>query len=154
MSKPERTLWQGSLENGDTLIVTQNFGRIMSGSSTVHEWAWVNYASGSWNGEEGTFIAAAITDDVDDLRLQFNRESDLSIGLVLSDRIESSIVHQETALVGDASWVRVFVRRNPDGTMFTQSLGFDIDNVNPAYLQAVVLELEATVREAVGLPTA
>lgn len=150
--KPERTLWQGSLENGHTLVVTKNFGRILDGDKKISEWAWVNYASGTWEGEDGLFVAQAITDDVEDLHLQFAKEADLSIGLVLSDRIESSIVYQETALVGDAGWVRVFVRRNPDGSLFTQSLGFGIDDVDPAELEKVVLELETAVREAVGLP--
>ena len=152
--KRERSLWKGTLANGDTLIVTRNTGRIMSGNDTVEEWAWVNYASGHWDGEEGLYVATAITDDVDDLHLQFPKASDLNIGLVISERIESSIVYQETALLGGAGWVRVFVRRNPDDTLFTQSLGFSIDHVDPEALEKVVHELEITVREAVGMPTA
>lgn len=152
--KAERTLWQGKLATGETLVITRNFGRIMSGSEKLREWAWVNYASGNWDGEQGLYVATAIADDVEDLHLQFAKASDLGIGLVISDRIESSIVYQESALVGDAGWIRVFVRRNPDGTLFTQSLGFGIDHVDPQYLEKVVHELEVTVREAVGLPTA
>lgn len=150
--KRERTLWQSTLDNGHSLVVTKNFGWILDGDAKVAEWAWVNYASGTWDGEGGLFTAQAISDDVDDLYLQFPKESDLSIGLVLSDRIESSIVYQETAAVGDAGWVRVFVRRNPDGTMFTQSLGFNVDDVDRNELETVVLELESSVREAVGMP--
>ena len=150
--KRERTLWQGTLGNGHSLVVTKSFGWILDGDTKVKEWAWVNYASGTWEGEEGLFSAQAIADDVEDLHLQFPTESDLSIGLVLSDRIESSIVYQETAAVGEAGWVRVFVRRNPDGTMFTQSLGFNVDAVDRAELERIVLELETSVREAVGMP--
>lgn len=150
--KPERTLWQGALADGTTLVVTRNFGRIMDNADTVREWAWVNYASGRWDGEEGLFVATAISDDVEDLHLQFAKEADLGIGLVISDRIESSIVYQETALIGDAAWVRVFVRRNPDGTLFTQSLGFGIDHIDPEYLEKVVYDLEQTARGAVGMP--
>ncbi|AZQ76273.1 MAG: hypothetical protein ACTHWJ_03455 [Flaviflexus sp.] len=148
----ERTMWEGKLEDGTTLVVTESFGRIVDGSETVKEWPWVNYASGEWEGEAGTFEATAIADDVDDLILEFGPQTDISVGLVISDRIESSIVYQETALVTDAGWVRVFVRRNPDGTMFTQSLGFNIDDADPATVEKVVLELEYAVREAVGMP--
>ena len=53
--KRERTLWKGTLANVDSLIVTRNTGRITSGTETVEEWAWVNYASGHWDGEEGLY---------------------------------------------------------------------------------------------------
>lgn len=149
--KSERTLWSGALADGRTVVVTENFGRIVDGSETVAEWAWVNYASGEWDGEAGRFDALAIADDVDDLTLDFGAQTDLGIGLILSDRIEASIVYHETALVTDVGWVRVFVRRNPDGTMFTQALGFNIENADPTKVERVVNELEIAVREAVGM---
>lgn len=149
--KSERTLWSGELADGRTVIVTEHFGRIVDGSQTVAEWPWVNYASGEWDGEAGRFDALAIADDVEDLTLDFGPQPDLDIGLILSDRIEASIVYHETALVTDVGWVRVFVRRNPDGSMFTQALGYNIDDAEPEKVEQVVNELEVAVRETVGM---
>ncbi|WP_147599402.1 hypothetical protein [Flaviflexus massiliensis] len=151
MMKSERRLWSGELADGRTVVVTEHFGRIVDGSQIVTEWPWVNYASGEWDGEAGRFDALAIADDVEDLTLDFGPQSDLDIGLILSDRIEASIVYHETALVTDVGWVRVFVRRNPDGSMFTQALGYNIDDAEPEKVEQVVNELEVAVRETVGM---
>ncbi len=152
MKKSERTIWSGNLVGGQTLMVTENTGRVEQDGTTVSEWAWVNYASGDWDGEKGTFDAVSIDGETEDLHLSFGRDTDLEVALILSDRIEASIVYQETALVTDAGWVRVFVRKNPDGSMFTQALGFNIDGAAPEKVEAVVNELEEAVREAVGMP--
>lgn len=133
------------------LVVRATTGDIVSETGTLRTFAWSQFASGTWDGEERTFIADAIDVDIESLNLAFTEDVDPRIGLILSDRIESSIVHTETARVGQAGFVRTLVRRDVDGSLFTQTIGVGVEGADPATVASIATELESSAREAVGM---
>jgi hypothetical protein len=70
----------------------------------------------------------------------------------LRERVQSSVVHSETVTVRGSRRVRVAVRRDEEGGLFTQIIGDSgLDLTDPA-VAAVVDAAEARVRDAAGLP--
>jgi hypothetical protein len=70
----------------------------------------------------------------------------------LRERVQSSVVHSETVTVRGNGRVRVAVRRDESGGLFTQVIGDgQVDLRDPA-VAAVVDAAEARVRDAAGLP--
>lgn len=140
------------LEDGTFFAVLTHEAIRVSEEGILDHWTWSQFASGEWDGEQRHFHATAIAEEHEDLDLVFGDEADPHIPLIISDRIESSIVYHETAFVTETGWVRVMVRRNPDGTLFTQTLGFGVDTVDPRQVTEVATALEKSVREATGMP--
>ncbi len=65
--------------------------------------------------------------------------------------VDSSVVHSERVVLGDGTVVRVALRRDGDGGLFTQVMGpGTVDLTEPA-TAAAVDAAEARVREAAGL---
>ena len=89
----------------------------------------------------GARRALALPDDADALR--FSRE--------FRDRVQQSVVHAVTVTLPGGGHAQVALRRDPDGALFTQTLGDDaVDPDDPA-VAAALARAEAAVREAAGL---
>ncbi|GGB92185.1 hypothetical protein [Cellulomonas carbonis] len=70
---------------------------------------------------------------------------------VLHERVQSSVVHHEQVALPGRRTVRVVLRRDADGRLFTQVIGTGhVDLTDPSTARAVD-EAEARVREAAGL---
>ena len=138
------------LVGGEVLAIYPHTGAILAGGEVQQRWAWSDYLSGSWDGEESVFSAQAIDPTLPDLQLEFAEEDNGDIAIIVADRIESSIVHTETADLADGI-VRVLVRRNPDGSCFTQTVTTASESSVRTGI-SVIDELETSVRMAVGLP--
>jgi hypothetical protein len=70
----------------------------------------------------------------------------------LRERVQSSVVLAETVLVPGGAQVRVALRRDEDGVLFSQVVGEGrIDLSNPS-VAALIDAAETRVREAAGLP--
>ncbi len=68
------------------------------------------------------------------------------------ERVQQSVVHAVSVTLPDGRRARVVLRRDEDGTLFTQVLGdSSIDLTDPA-VAAVVDAAEDEVRDAAGLP--
>jgi hypothetical protein len=90
----------------------------------------------------GARRALALPDDADALR--FSRQ--------FRDRVQQSVVHAVAVALPGGGHAQVALRRDPDGALFTQTLGDDaVDPADPA-VAAALSRAEASVREAAGLP--
>ncbi|MDO5723523.1 MAG: hypothetical protein Q4P33_03855 [Flaviflexus sp.] len=132
------------------LVVTENSGLILGVEAPERVWAWTDFLSGTWSREDNTFTARGI--DTEDLVLSFTDEVDPVIGVILADRIDSSIVFEQSAPLGQTGWLRVFVRRNPDGTLYTQTVVAGGEGVPEAELHRLAESLEAEARSTAGMP--
>ena len=76
---------------------------------------------------------------------------DERIALVVRERIEHSIVFQEHADLPSGLSARGLVRRDADGSLFTQIV---IDGQPDARDEADLDRLDASIRDVVGMPPA
>lgn len=132
------------------LVVTKNSGLILGEEAPERVWSWTDFLSGTWSQEENTFTARGI--DTEDLVLSFREEVDPVIGVILADRIDSSIVFEHSAPIGQAGWLRVLVRRNPDDSLYTQTIVVGGKEMPEGELHNLAERLEAEARSAVGMP--
>lgn len=142
---PAKPLAIEALADGTYLAIYEHTGMIVGGRT----WLWTDVTNGNWDGETRRFEAAAV-DGGEGLDLTFGEDSDPRIAITIADRIDSSIVYSETVTLG-RGWLRAYLRTNPDGTYFTQTVGADLEDVRPEVLDAVASDLEASVKEAAGL---
>jgi hypothetical protein len=85
-------------------------------------------------------------------RLRLTNDAPQPFPGVLRERVQSSVVHSETVTVRGSRRVRVAVRRDEEGGLFTQVIGDrGLDLTDPT-VAAVVDAAEARVRDAAGLP--
>lgn len=145
---PSKPVALDRLADGRILAIFPDSGMIV-GEGIVSEWLWANFTHGTWEGEERRFWADGVGDHPN-LDLVFIEDCQPTIGIIISDRIDSSIVYSETVSLG-GGWMRAYLRRNPDGSLFTQTMGSGLDGLNPAVIDQVAAELEASVREAAGV---
>jgi hypothetical protein len=71
---------------------------------------------------------------------------------VLRERVQSSVVHTETVTLRDGRRIRVALRRDESGGVFTQVLGEGTVDLTDPSVAALVDAAEARVRDAAGLP--
>ncbi|HEY0119365.1 MAG TPA: hypothetical protein VGC04_11345 [Cellulomonas sp.] len=90
----------------------------------------------------GTRRALTLPDDADALRFS----------LQFRDRVQQSVVHAVTVTLPDGGRAQVALRRDPDGRLFTQTLGDDSVDLADPEVAAALARAETTVREAAGLP--
>lgn len=147
---PRATMRIEQLLGDRYLVVTENSGMILGASAPERVWSWNDFLSGTWSRAENTFTARGI--DTEDLVLEFDSEVDPVIGVILADRIDSSIVFEQSAPVASAGWLRVLVRRNPDGSLYTQTIAVDAELLSEDELHELATDLETQARSAVGLP--
>ncbi|GEM_PF-5459998 len=115
-------------------------------------WLWTDMVSGEFDGETLNFTILGIADGGELVTLELTEDVERTFPLIVSDRIEDSIVYTETATLGEVSFLRVFVRRALDGSYFMQSLIYGpTPNQTPEQLGAILSELEASAWEATGL---
>ena len=69
------------------------------------------------------------------------------------DCVQQSVVHAVTVTLPGGAHAQVALRRDPQGELFTQTLGSsdEVDVADPA-VAAALAKAEAAVREAAGLP--
>lgn len=67
------------------------------------------------------------------------------------ERVQQSVIHAVTVTLPGGAQARVALRRDPDGALFTQTLGdAGVDPTDPE-VSAALRRAEASVREAAGL---
>ncbi|NMR19174.1 hypothetical protein [Cellulomonas fimi] len=70
----------------------------------------------------------------------------------LHERVQSSVVHSETVELPGGGRVRVALRRDEDGELFSQVIGDGLTDLGDPGVAARVDAAEARVRGAAGLP--
>jgi hypothetical protein len=75
-----------------------------------------------------------------------------SFARTFRDRVQQSVVHAVTVAVPGGGEARVALRRDPDGGLFTQTLGDARVDPSDPRVAAALAKAEAAVREAAGLP--
>jgi len=68
------------------------------------------------------------------------------------ERVQQSVVHVVTATVPDGRRVRVALRRDEDGELFTQVIPDGVVDLTDPAVAAAVDAAEAEIRDTVGLP--
>jgi len=119
---------------------------LLDGSATSHRWTDVDGAS--LDGETG-HLTVRFVDGTAPLLLELDDRTRLP--RTVHDRVQSSVVLAETVSVRGDAHVRVALRRDADGALFTQVIGNGrVDLADPS-VAAAVDAAEARVREAAGL---
>ena len=111
---------------------------------------WSDVDRASLDPETDTITVGWIDGTTQDLHLLNNRQP--AFARALRERVQSSVVHAETVRVVDGTQVRVALRRDEDGRLFSQVIGEGRVNLADPVVAAVVNAAEARVRSAAGLP--
>ncbi|MGV8965344.1 MAG: hypothetical protein ACOH2F_03615 [Cellulomonas sp.] len=153
------------LHRGDTVVasaeITQGWAvasrRALYVASTgshglqpeVQRRPWSDVDRASLDPETDTITVGWIDGTTQDLHLLNNRQP--AFARALRERVQSSVVHAETVRVVDGTQVRVALRRDEDGRLFSQVIGEGRVNLADPIVAAVVDAAEARVRGAAGL---
>ncbi|RYV52588.1 hypothetical protein [Pengzhenrongella frigida] len=111
---------------------------------------WADVDRASLDPETETITVGWIDGTSQDLHLLDNRRP--AFPRALRERVQSSVVHAETVVVPGGTQVRVALRRDEDGELFSQVIGQGRVNLADPAVAAVVDAAEARVRGAAGLP--
>ena len=102
--------------------------------------------------ETATITVAWVDGRIQSLQLLENDNKRPAFARALRERVQSSIVHAETVPLPGGSQVRVALRRDEAGALFSQVTAKGrVDLADPA-VATLVDEAEARVRGAAGLP--
>lgn len=113
----------------------------------VEERYWFECESASWNGERDLLTIKFIDPSVSPFCVRIEDKYS-SIALVVRERLESSIVHRSSRKLASGAVAKGLVRRDEHERMFTQVF---VDGGMSEGDEAVLLEMEQTMRDVVGL---
>ena len=117
--------------------------------SGVRSWPWTDVDRASLDPETATIHVTLVTGASLDLALTSERNR--SFAQTLRERVQNSVVNSSSTELENGIIVRVAVRRDSDGELFSQVIApGTVDLADPA-TAAVVDGLEARVRQAAGL---
>lgn len=116
----------------------------------VRRWAWAQIDRGALDAETGTLTVHLVNGTHQVLRL-LNSRSSRPFATTFRERVQSSVVCSRTVTVPGGGAVHVTVRRDEDGSLFTQVIGPGTIDLSDPKVAEVVDEAEAQVRESVGL---
>jgi hypothetical protein len=111
---------------------------------------WADVDRANLDPETDTITVGWVDGVRQDLHLLDNRHP--TFARALRERVQSSVVHAETVRLGGGAQVRVALRRDEDGGLFSQVIGEGRVNLADPAVAAVVDAAEARVRGAAGLP--
>jgi len=113
---------------------------------------WADVDRASLDPETATITVVWVDGRIQELKLRENDTKRPAFARSLRERVQSSIVHTETVPIRGGGEVRVALRRDETGALFSQVTGKGrVDLADPA-VAALVDAAEARVRGAAGLP--
>ena len=130
-------------------VFAERLAVVMDGQ--VEDRRWHEFEAAAWTDATRTLSASFVDDRVAPLRLVVAEGEDERIALVVRERIEHSLVFQEHADLPSGLSARGLVRRDADGSLFTQIV---IDGQPDARDEADLDRLDASIRDVVGMPPA
>jgi hypothetical protein len=148
------------LRHGDSVIaaaeitdgwaVASRLALYVALSDDVRRRPWADVDRASLDPETETITVGWVDGVRQDLHLLDNRHP--GFARALRERVQSSVVHAETVRLAGGAQVRVALRRDEDGGLFSQVIGEGRVNLADPAVAAVVDAAEARVRGAAGLP--
>lgn len=121
--------------------------RIADGQVTT--WPWTDVDRAALDPETLTITVHLVTGQT--VLLPLASERHRTFAQTLRERVQNSVVHSAAKELPDGTIVRVAVRRDPGGELFSQVIApGHVDLSDPA-TNAVVDDLEERVRQAAGL---
>jgi hypothetical protein len=143
----ETPLSTAMLPDDGWAVATRSGLHVLVGQTATSR-RWTDVDGASLDGETG-HLTVRFVDGTPPLVLELDDRTHLP--RTVHDRVQSSVVLTETVSVPGDTHVRVTLRRDADGRLFTQVVGNGrVDLTNPA-VAAAVDAAEARVREAAGL---
>jgi hypothetical protein len=145
----DRVLAAVVLDDGRRAVATRR-ALFLLDEDSVDRGLWCDVDRGSLDPETRALTVHWVSGAADRLVLGTQRAS-VAFAQTFRERVQQSVVHAVTVTTPDGRSLRVALRRDEEGALFTQVVGEDaVDLSDPAVL-AVVERAEADLREAVGL---
>ena len=146
----DKPLAVAPMRNGSWAVVTRDALLVVGEDGLGQRTTWHEIDTGTWDGDTRTFTITWADRERPDERLVLDSDDVEKLTSAIRERVQASVVHQEVIDV-EGTRVRATVRRREDGSLYSQLTAFgrlprreDVDQR--------LDELEARVREAVGLP--
>lgn len=117
----------------------------------VRRWPWAQVDHGRLDAETGGLEIRLVSSARLTLPL-VDATSSRPFAATFRERVQSSVVHTREVELPGARTVQVALRRDEDGTLFTQVIGDGRVDLTDPRVVAALDEAEAGVREAAGLP--
>lgn len=152
LARGERVLAAGRLTEGWAVATTHGLAVVPAGPGEVDavRRPWTDVSTGRLDPDAETLTVEWV-DGAAPTVLHLADARSLRFPAALRQCVDSSVVHSERVTLADRTVVRVALRREGDGRLFTQVMGpGTVDLADPA-TAAAVDEAEARVREAAGL---
>jgi hypothetical protein len=131
-------------------VASRSALHVAVGEAPVLTRPWSDVDRASLDPETATLSVVWVDGRTDALRLADARPQPFPG--VLRERVQSSVVHSESVTLPDGGRVRVAVRRDGSGRLFTQVLGDERVDLADPVVARLVDAAEARVRDAAGLP--
>ena len=128
---------------------TSRFALHLVGDSAVTSWPWTDIDRASLDPETSTITVTLVTGDV--LALELTSERNRSFAQTLRERVQNSVVGSSSLELTSGEIVRVAVRRDPEGELFSQVIAPGTVDLSDPATATVVDDLESRVRQAAGL---
>lgn len=116
----------------------------------TRRWPWAQVDRGRLDAETEELTIHLVSGEEQVLPLGAGRGA-ARFAVVFRERVQSSVVHVVEVTVPGAGIVRVAVRRDTDGTLFTQVMGPGNVDLSQPHIAELVDEAERQARESVGL---
>ncbi|UFU04908.1 hypothetical protein [Ruania halotolerans] len=138
-----------ALPDGDHAVLT-SASLIVGGDAVTLDRPWSDVDAASWDSEEGA-VTISWVDGSAPTSLAVGEQAKVAeFVYALKERIDHSLVLLETVQLSGGGYLRGAIRRNADGSLFSQ---VTISGVSrpPSDVDARVAALESRIRAAVGL---
>jgi hypothetical protein len=150
--KPHDALAVAELQDGSWAVVSTGALLVADASGIRAHHPWHAVQHGRWDGELRRFTVSWVDGAQPPLVLTTAADDVETFTAAVRERVQSSVVHTETAETPHGTLLRAQIRRGEDGTLFSQltaqgPLQGDEDE------RRVIDALESRARAAVGLPT-
>ncbi|TRW46882.1 hypothetical protein [Georgenia yuyongxinii] len=150
--KPFGTLAVAELTDGGWAVVSTGALLIADASGIRGRHPWHTVQHGRWDGALHQFTVTWVDGAQRPLALTTATDEVESFATALRERVQSSVVHTETAQTTTGALVRAQIRRDEDGSLFSQ-LTAQGELVGDDDERRLIDALERRARAAVGLPT-
>ena len=146
----DKPLAQAPMRNGSWAVVTRDALLVLGEDGLGQRTAWHEIETGTWDGDTRAFTITWADRERPDETLVLESDDVELLTAAIRERVQASVVHQEVIEIGGTR-VRATVRRREDRSLYSQLTAFG-PLPRGEETDRQLDELEARVREAVGLP--
>ena len=139
----------GVLEDGASIVATPSALFVVDDEAVRLRLAWHEVDRASFSGEEVRLSVYPVEDAGTPISLRLDGNV-AAVADAVKERVDASIVHVDQTTVSDGTVVRVALRRDGDGQLFSQVTALGAPRLTEADQQRID-DLERRVRQTVGL---